>query len=134
MADNKAKFEQGKEKTINFMKNSVIAVDEKDQAVWNLITDVPRVGSPMHVVLLILNIIIPGLGTMIVSCYTEKWSKTLFAIGVFQLFLAYILIGWIFSIYWGWLIFQKSTKDPVEIDNFLDNRRLRSDMEATGPG
>lgn len=110
------------------MKNSVLAVDAKDAEVWKLITDVPHVSSPMHVIILIINCIIPGLGTMIVSCYTEKWSKTLFTIGVFQLFLAYILIGWAFSIYWGWLVFKKASADPVELNNFLGDRALRSDQ------
>jgi hypothetical protein len=68
-AENKPNFEQRKEQTVNFMKNSVLGVDEKDTEVWSLVTDVPTVGSPMHVVLFILNIIIPGSGTMICSCY-----------------------------------------------------------------
>ena len=64
---------------------------------------------------------------MIVSCFSEKWSKTLFMVGVFQLFLAYILIGWIFSIYWGILIVRKSWEDTEELKNFLDKTNPRSD-------
>jgi hypothetical protein len=68
-----------------------------------------------------------GSGTMIISCFYDKWSKTLFMVGVFQLFLAYILIGWLFSIYWGVLIVRKSWEDPGELQNFLDKTHLRSD-------
>ena len=45
-------------------------------------------------------------------------------VGVFQLFLAYILIGWVFSIYWGVLIVRKTWDDEKELKNFLG---------ATGP-
>ena len=69
-----------------------------------------------------------GLGTMIVSGFSEKWSKTLFMVGVFQLFLAYILIGWIFSIYWGVLILRKSWEDQTELQNFLEKTNPRSDQ------
>ena len=56
---------------------------------------------------------------MICSCFYEKWSKTQFFVGLFQLFLAYILIGWIFSIYWGVLIVRKAQDDQLE--KFLDD-------------
>ena len=124
---NQQQFEEKKQQAVNFMHNSVLAVDEKDERVWALITDVPRVGNPMHIILFALNCVLPGTGTMILSCYGDKWSKTQFALGVFQLFLTYILIGWIFSIYWGYLIYQKSTTDPIEVNQFLNNRALRSD-------
>lgn len=72
--------------------------------------------------------IILGSGTMIASCFCEKWSKTLFAVGVFQLFLAYILIGWIFSIYWGFLIVRKTWDNKHELEDFLDKTKPRSDQ------
>ncbi len=76
------------------MKEKVIDIDAKDQQVWALITDVPKIKSPWQYVCFILNVIVPGiasfsfklilgLGTMIVSCFGEKWSKTLFMVGVF---------------------------------------------------
>ena len=56
-----------------------------------------------------------GLGTMLVSCFHEKCSKTLFFVGVFQLLLAYVLVGYVISIYWGWLIVKKALEDQVEL-------------------
>ena len=73
-----------------------------------------------------------GLGTMVVSCFSEKWSKTMFMVGVFQLFLAYILIGWILSIFWGVLIVKKAYEDQAEVQNFLDRGNLRSDQNPVG--
>ena len=52
-----------------------------------------------------------GSGTMVVSCFSEKWSKTMFTIGVFQLLLASLVIGWILSIYWGVLFVKKALED-----------------------
>jgi hypothetical protein len=66
---------------VNFVKSSILAVDERDQKVWELITDVPKVQKVWAFIILVLNVIIPGiylltnhyetlgLGTMIVSCF-----------------------------------------------------------------
>ena len=66
---------------------------------------------------------------MIVSGFREKWSKTLFFVGLFQLFLAYILVGWIFSIYWGVLIVRKSMEGSGSEDqqNLFGKQFARSD-------
>lgn len=75
---------------------------------------------------------------MLVSCFHEKCSKTLFFVGVFQLLLAYVLVGYIISIYWGWLIVKKALEDQVELQNFLDRANVRSDAPpasvSTGAG
>ena len=96
---------------------------------WALITDVPKLKTPWQYVCFLLNVIIPGSGTMIASCFGEKWSKTLFLVGLFHLFLAYILIGWVFSIYWGYLIIRKSTEDEKELKQFIDKTNPRSDQK-----
>jgi len=69
---------------------------------------------------------------MIVSCFNEKWSKTLFFVGVFQLMLAYILIGWVLSIYWGWLFIRKAIEDQEDLKNFLERNNARSDNPSFG--
>ena len=57
----------------------------------------------------ILNLILPGFGTMIASCSTQgAISKTQLAVGFIQFLTTYILIGWIWSIYWGYLIAMKA--------------------------
>jgi hypothetical protein len=64
---------------------------------------------------------------MIASFFCEKWSKSLFLVGLFQFFLTYILIGWVFSIYWGYLIVVKSVTVDKDLKTFLDQNKLRSD-------
>ncbi|CAI2384637.1 unnamed protein product [Moneuplotes crassus] len=63
----------------------------------------------LSIIFFIFNIIIPGFGTMLSSCFDEGDMNTdQFIIGVFQLFLAILIIGWVWSIWWGWLIYKKS--------------------------
>ncbi len=45
---------------MTFMKDKVIDVDAKDQQLWALITDVPRLKAPMQYICFILNVLIPG--------------------------------------------------------------------------
>ena len=45
-----------------------MVVDEKDKQLWALITDVPLVSKPIAVVSALLNLIIPGLGTLVAAC------------------------------------------------------------------
>lgn len=42
------------------MRERVIDVDAKDQQVWQLITDVPKIKTPWQYVCFILNVIVPG--------------------------------------------------------------------------
>mmetsp|Transcript_2424 Transcript_2424/g.1748 ORF Transcript_2424/g.1748 Transcript_2424/m.1748 type:complete len:113 (+) Transcript_2424:61-399(+) len=110
------------------MKESVIAVDEKDRQIWNMVTDVPTLKGIWPYICFILNIFLPGSGTMISSCFYEVWSKTQFLLGFFQLFLAYILVGWVWSVYWGYLLIKKSQQNTEnEVQNFLANDELKSD-------
>ena len=67
---------------MKFMKDRVIDVDDRDRQMWEFITDVPKVGAPWQYICFVLNVVIPGLGTMIVSAFCEKWSKTLFVVGL----------------------------------------------------
>ena len=43
-----------------FMKNKIMAIDDKDRQVWTLITDVPKLNIMWAVVCFILNVIVPG--------------------------------------------------------------------------
>lgn len=69
---------------------------------------------------------------MIISLFSEKWSKTLFVVGLFQLMLAYLFIGWGLSIFWGWLFVKKAMEDQAELQNFLDRANAKSDSVAPG--
>ena len=59
--------------------------------------------------MLFLNIFIPGFGTILNSCMgTEKCNVTSFFVGLMQFLLSYIFIGWIWSIWWGIIMLDKS--------------------------
>ena len=67
-----------------------------------------KVGVTASWFLLILNIILPGVGSMISSFCGSKFNSTALLYGVLQLLTAAILIGWIWSIYHGCLIHSKA--------------------------
>ena len=94
---------------------------QEDAELWDLVSSLPRLGGVWPYVCFILNIILPGTGTMICSCvgYPEKWSKTQLIIGLVQMLTAVYIVGWIMSIYWGWLILQMGIKDRQEVQQFL---------------
>ena len=58
-------------------KNKVMQVDETDRMVWGLITDVPKVSKPVAIISGILNLVIPGAGTLVAACAAhDNVSKT----------------------------------------------------------
>jgi hypothetical protein len=63
------------------------------------------------IILLIINIFLPGIGTIIAGIQCERRRRRNFNIicGILQLLLAIILIGWIWSIIWGILIYKRNT-------------------------
>mmetsp|Transcript_12231 Transcript_12231/g.12045 ORF Transcript_12231/g.12045 Transcript_12231/m.12045 type:complete len:81 (+) Transcript_12231:69-311(+) len=70
---------------------------------------VKRVPQPWHIILFIINIILPGWGTMISACCGSDLDVFTILVGLVQLFTAWLLIGWLWSIYWGYLIFKKGS-------------------------
>jgi len=68
-----------------------------------------KVAKPGHLILFILNIILPGWGTMVSACIsTSGFSSMTLIVGLLQLFTCWLIVGWIWSIWWGYLIFKKS--------------------------
>ena len=64
----------------------------------------------MGLIVLILNILFPGFGTIIAAFLTsekEKMTSTLI-VGILQFILASLLIGWLWAIWWGFKIMQAS--------------------------
>ncbi|CAM9870895.1 unnamed protein product [Scytosiphon promiscuus] len=54
----------------------------------------------------IVNIFAPGIGTMIVGFLTCNIEN--FIMGILQLVLAPFIVGWIWSILWGWELVKVS--------------------------
>ena len=97
--------------------------------VWELLTDVPRLNGLWSYILAILNIFVPGLGTMIAACvgYPDAWSKTQLSIGICQMLTSFYIVGWLWSVYWAWLFVAAAWKDTTEVNKFLGRTQIRSD-------
>ena len=72
---------------------------------WDLIRTVPYCNKIIATISCILNIILPGIGTIVAACAgSGVIQKTQVLIGVLQFLTAYILIGLFWSWYWAYLI------------------------------
>ena len=88
-----------------------------DELLWQLLTSVPRVNQNLAVVVFLLNIILPGFGTMLATCFAKNdgiVSKAQICCGLLQFLTSFFLVGWIWSIYWGYLILKESQNPDEE--------------------
>lgn len=69
--------------------------------------EIPSTTTVMAIVLLIINIFLPGWGTIIMAFLDGFKLKTLI-VGILQFFTCFLIIGWIWSIWWGILCLQKA--------------------------
>jgi len=79
------------------------------ELVDQLMEFVPGCPEPMHIVFFVVNIFLPGWGTMIGSILYD-FDLVKFLIGLAQFLLCFLIIGWIWSIVWGWFIYSKGVK------------------------
>jgi hypothetical protein len=68
----------------------------------------PRLDKTMALVVLILNIFLPGVGTIIMGCVGNNAGGWI-CIGICQALLAFLIIGWIWSIITGLMCLKYST-------------------------
>ena len=84
---------------------------EAAKAVGSCKLAVVKVDPPMHIVLFVLNIVWPGLGSMISACMDKKGFHTnAFIYGLLQFLFAWTIVCWIWSIVHGYWIFEKGSK------------------------
>ncbi|KAL9649958.1 hypothetical protein ABK040_014992 [Willaertia magna] len=69
-----------------------------------------RVGSGMGIIILLINVFFPGIGTILAGVMTDEKDKSSSAIivGILQLVLSACCIGWLWAIWTGIQIMQKS--------------------------
>ncbi len=104
------------------LKNGLMQINAQDLRVWELVTNVPQVGNVWSYVCLILNIFLPGTGTMLCACVGDaNLNKTQIAVGIVQLLTAVYFIGWCFSIYWGYLIVKKSKGEHNQLTQLISS-------------
>eukprot|EP00301_Raphidiophrys_heterophryoidea_P014510 c22933_g1_i1.p1 GENE.c22933_g1_i1~~c22933_g1_i1.p1 ORF type:complete len:105 (+),score=22.22 c22933_g1_i1:1-315(+) len=72
------------------------------------VTHIPKVSKTMGIVVLILNIILPGIGSIIAGLMGNSRDRGCALAGVFQLLTAFFIVGWIWSIVWGIKIHSKA--------------------------
>ena len=95
----------------------MLTPDPVDKLFWELITCVPLVSQNIAYTAGIMNIIIPGFGTILAACWTKTdgpVSKAQICIGILQFLTSFFVIGWIWSMYWGYLIYiQQKNEDQI---------------------
>ena len=70
---------------------------------------VVKVGPGNGLVLFIINIIFPGFGTIFSAFMDhEHTNSTALLYGILQLITSWLVIGWLWSVYHGYLIYKKS--------------------------
>ena len=69
---------------------------------------VPKLEPTLALVCFILNIIFPGVGTMIGACMGEKFNPTTLVFGLLQFFFCWLICPWIWSIIFGWWMYKKA--------------------------
>mmetsp|Transcript_22464 Transcript_22464/g.24983 ORF Transcript_22464/g.24983 Transcript_22464/m.24983 type:complete len:83 (+) Transcript_22464:36-284(+) len=74
--------------------------------------EIPEVkGEMICIVLWILNLFAPGFGTFLSSCLGDKdCISSQIIVGILQWLTGFCIIGWIWSIWWGALIYKKHSK------------------------
>ncbi len=69
--------------------------------------EIPSTSTVIAIVLLIINIFLPGVGT-IVMAFLDGFKLRTLIVGILQFVLTFVIIGWIWSIWWGILCLQKA--------------------------
>ena len=71
------------ENNVNFFKTRVMVIDEQDKHMWALVTEVPKININVAYGCALLNIFLPGFGTLLAACSSQTIvSKTQIAIGI----------------------------------------------------
>ncbi|KAG2372865.1 hypothetical protein C9374_013072 [Naegleria lovaniensis] len=70
---------------------------------------IPKLDGNWHITILILNIIFPGIGTLVAACVSKKKKKYSIIFGLLQFFTSFLLVGWIWSVVWGIFMFKRNT-------------------------
>lgn len=75
----------------------------------NLLTKIKPTGPILSFFLFLLNVFLPGVGTMVNQCVGVgpfQWKG--FLVGLAQLLLSPLLVGWFWSIWWGVEMMKRS--------------------------
>ena len=78
MASNQDKASALAYQAYEYGKNSALTINEADKKLWAVVTKVPLLAQHFAYMCAILNCILPGAGTILATCFSDKpsWSKT----------------------------------------------------------
>ncbi len=71
--------------------------------------DIPKLSKGMGIIILLLNIFIPPAGTFLLACIGPEFKSSQIIVGLLQLLLLGILVGWVWSICWGLIVMEKAS-------------------------
>ena len=88
-------------------------MNEADRELWGIVSAVPILAGPWPYICAILNVVLPGAGSMLATCMEggASWSKTQIFVGLLQMLTAIYLVGWIWSAYWAWLFVSAANRN-----------------------
>lgn len=69
---------------------------------------IPSLSMVLAIVILILNIILPGIGTLCFCCLDKGNLVEHLVIGLLQFFLCWTIVAWVWSICWGVFVVMKA--------------------------
>jgi hypothetical protein len=69
---------------------------------------IPVLSKTCAIIILIINIFIPGWGTMILGCYSDHHMGYFILKGLLQFLLAGLIVGWVWSIITGVKVVKRS--------------------------
>ena len=102
------KEENNKKKTKNNIINS-INKEKSFSEKWEYIKkNIPALPLNLAIMIFISNLLFPPSGTFYLSIIGNGFRKSQLIVGLIQLISIFFIIGWPWSIYWGYLTIKKS--------------------------
>ena len=108
-----------KVKVKEHFQNKVMVVDDVDKQIWELVTNVPLVNKHVAIGCGVVNLIFPGIGTIIAACSAQdNVSKAQIMIGILQALLSLLFIGFLLAAYWSYLLITKAMSHENQVTKF----------------
>ena len=102
------KEEKNQEKIKNNVNNNINKGKSCSEK-WEYIKkNIPALPLNLAIMIFISNLIFPSSGTFYLSIIGNGFIKPQLIVGLIQLISLFFLIGWLWSIYWGYLTIKKS--------------------------
>eukprot|EP00904_Undaria_pinnatifida_P000606 jgi/Undpi1/10546/HiC_scaffold_29.g12996.m1 len=82
--------------------------------------DPPVLKRWIAILLFIADLFIPGLGTIIAGCLACSLETLI--VGIIQMLTSWLIVGWVWSILWGWELVAVSRSGKIDIPGADHNR------------